>query len=159
MPPVPPFGVYLYQETGETMNRLKQCMAIAVAAGGFWMLPERAGAAEPVMDSKALEAMSKKASSPEAHAKVARQFRLRAEELDAKAEKHEQNAKKLRNAQNPMSAKWPAMARNSSDRETQLAVQARRAAQECYAQASRHINLAVEGQLADRRQDSRDSVE
>jgi competence protein ComGC len=77
-------------------------------------------------------------------------YRLRAEAFEAKAEKHEEEARKLAaRPRNPLEVKWPAMARKSWQRESQLAVQARRAAKECYDLADRHIRLAVEAELAE----------
>jgi hypothetical protein len=134
-----------------TQSIRRQLMIVA-AIGGLWMLPTQARATEPVLEAEALELMSKKAESPEDHAKAAKQFRLRAEALEAKAAKHEENAKKMATGHNPMAQKWPAMVRNGQGREQQLAIQARRAAQECRVQAAKHINLAVEKQLAGNRQ-------
>jgi outer membrane lipopolysaccharide assembly protein LptE/RlpB len=99
---------------------------------------------EPV----ALEAMAREADTPREHAQVAKQYRLRAEDFQAKAAKHEAAARTLRNNRNPMSHKWPAMANGGRERESQLAVQARRAAQECFAIADRHVSLAVESEHA-----------
>jgi hypothetical protein len=136
----------------------KQYQLIAALAAGLWAAPFTARAAEPVMEAGKLEEMSKEANSPAEHAKAAKQFRLRAESLEAKAKKHEENARK-RNSPNPMATKWPAMVRNGTDRESRLAMQARRAAQECYTRAARHVSLAVEGQLAAGGQESGGVVE
>jgi len=102
------------------------------------------------MDAEALERRSKKADTPKEHAALAKEYRLRAEDFDKKAESHQAKANQLRKggSLNPMATKWPAMANNAWQREEQLAMQARRAAEECRQQAARHIGLAVEGQLA-----------
>ncbi len=88
------------------------------------------------------------ANTPKEHAQVAKTYRLRAEAQEAKAAEHEANAKKMRNSHNAMAHKWPAMVNNGWQRESQLAVQARRAAQESRAIAERHLSLAVESQLS-----------
>jgi len=105
-------------------------------------------AAEPVLEAVALEKMSAAAVTASDHARVAKQYRLRAESLETKAKQHEQEARRLGSGHNPMAVKWPAMGRAAAERESRLAVQARRAAQECLARADRHIRLAVEAQLA-----------
>lgn len=130
------------------MKSIANHLAVALMVGGLALVP--ATATEPAVQAKALEQMSKQADTPEEHAAAAKQFRLRAESFEAQAEKHEKNAKEMRNRgpANPMATKWPAMAQSGWQRESQLAIQARRAAQECYARASKHVNLAVEGQLA-----------
>lgn len=56
----------------------------------------------------------------------------RAEQLEAKAAKHEANANELAQNKNynPMRHKWPAMVQAPIERERHLAMQARRAARE-----------------------------
>jgi hypothetical protein len=117
-----------------------------VAIAGLALLPTDIHGSEPVKESAALELKAKQADTPKEHAEVAKQYRLRAESLEAKAAKHEEAARKLRNNTNVMAHKWPAMVNNGWQRESQLAVQARRGAQECYALAAKHVGLAVEGQ-------------
>ena len=127
-------------------NNIGKWTLSAVAAIGLILMPADLSGSEPIKEAAALEAMAKEADTPKEHAQVAKQYRLRAEALEAKAAKHEDNARKMRNSTNAMSHKWPAMVNNSWQRESQLAVQARRAAQECHAIAARHVGLAVEGQ-------------
>jgi hypothetical protein len=130
------------------ISRFGLSAAIAVLAAGVSLTP--AQSAEPMLEAKVLEKMSKNAQTPEDHAKVAKQYRLRAESLQEKAEKHEADARKLRSTNaNPMASKWPAMVNNGADRERRLAMQARRAAQECFELANHHVRLAVETQLAE----------
>ena len=130
----------------DTMKRISATLAI----GSLFVLSLGASPAEPVLQPKAVEELSKNASTPEEHAKAARQLRLRAEALEAKATEHEENARKMRSGANPMATKWPAMVQNGWKRESQLAIQARRAAQECNTRAAKHISLAVEERLAAR---------
>ena len=128
----------------------KTSLAALAAAALLVLLPATAVAKGPAVEPEKLEKLAAKASTPAEHATVAKQYRLRAEALDATAEKHEAEARKLSNGPaNPMAAKWPAMAGRSAQTERQLAVQARRAAQECYARADHHLRLAVEAQLAE----------
>ena len=101
-----------------------------------------------VMPGTISGAESSDANTPKEHAQVAKTYRLRAEAQEAKAAEHEANAKKMRNSTNAMAHKWPAMVNNGWQRESQLAVQARRAAQESRAIADRHLSLAVETQLS-----------
>lgn len=120
-----------------------------VAALALFAFSDRAAAAEPVLEAKVIERMSETAVTASDHARVAKQYRLRAVSLEVKAETHEAEARKLRAVHNPMATKWPAMGRAAEDRENRLAMQARRAAQECYARADHHIRLAVEAELAE----------
>lgn len=105
--------------------------------------------AEKVLEARVLEKMAKEAVSPSQHATVAKQYRLRAESLEQKAAEHDATANKLRTVHNPLAHKWPAIGNQAVEREKKLAMQARRAAQECSALADRHIRLAVEGDLAE----------
>jgi hypothetical protein len=131
------------------MKPARYTLQAAAAVLALVALADRGQAAEPVLEAKAIERMSETATTASDHARVARQYRLRAESLEAKAADHEKEARRLRAVHNPMATKWPAMGRAAEDRETRLAMQARRAAQECYARANRHINLAVEAELAE----------
>jgi hypothetical protein len=125
---------------------IKTPLQIAVVALSFVLFSAPSFAAEPALDATRIERMSKEASTPEQHAAVAKQYRLRAEMFEAKAQQHEAESKKLQRNPSPMAAKWPAMSRNSAERENRLAMEARRAAQECYGRADHHIRLAVEKQ-------------
>jgi hypothetical protein len=132
------------------MNRwMPKTLTMALAAALLLAFPPASTAAEPVDEAK-LEAMARDAKTPAEHAKVAKQYRLRAEAFETNAKKHEEEARKLQaQPRSPLELKWPAMARKPWERETQLAMQARRAAQEAYAVADKHIRLAVEAQLAE----------
>jgi flagellar motor protein MotB len=132
------------------MNRwMPKTLTMALAAALLMAFSPALTAAEPVDEAK-LEAMARDAKSPADHAKVAKQYRLRAEAFEAKANKHEEEARKLQaQPRSPLEMKWPAMARKPWEREAQLAIEARRAAGEAYAAADKHIRLAVETQLAE----------
>jgi len=130
-------------------HTLSKLTVAILMTGAMFMSADHAKASGSPADAEALERRSKEADSPKEHAQLAKEYRLRAEELEAKAEKHLAKANELRKGPpNPMSAKWPAMANSAWKREEQLAMQARRAAEECRQQAARHIDLAVEAQLA-----------
>jgi hypothetical protein len=103
-----------------------------------------------LIDIKELELLAKEAKTPAEHAAVAKHYRLRAEAFETKAVKHEEEAAKLaKRPRHPLESKWPAMVRNAADRERKLAMQARRAAKECFDLADQHIRLAVEAELAE----------
>lgn len=92
-----------------------------------------------------LEQLAEAAQCAAEHGDVARQYRLRAEHLEAKAVKHEEKAAELEaRPKRPMQAKWPAMARKPWVKEREMAVQARRAAKEAQQLADRHVRLGVE---------------
>lgn len=114
-----------------------------------------AAAVEPsagnTIESQELELLARDAKTPAEHANVARHYRLRAEAFEAKATRHEAEARKMsdRTKGHPLSSKWPAMTRNAAAQERQAAMQARRAATESFDLADRHIRLAVEVELAE----------
>lgn len=126
--------------------------AMGILIAGAAIMPwDQAKASDDIAVAEALERRSKEADSPKEHAQLAKEYRLRAEDLEKKAAKHQATANKLRGPNaplNPMAHKWPAMANGGWQREEQLAMQARRAAEECREQAVKHLSLAVEGQLA-----------
>ncbi|MDZ7636690.1 MAG: hypothetical protein U5J83_00280 [Bryobacterales bacterium] len=89
--------------------------------------------------------MAESARSASEHAAVAKAYRLRAEEFAETAERLEAEvAKKQTGPKVGMSSKWPAMSRNSAQREKQQAIAARRAARESQEMAALHTQLAVE---------------
>jgi len=102
--------------------------------------------AEPMMDRTELESVAKAAKTSVDHAKVAKQYRLRAEEWNTKAERHEAEVKRLQaRPRNAMDHKWPAMANNSPlNKERQLAVEARRASVELTERADYHYRASIE---------------
>jgi hypothetical protein len=95
-------------------------------------------------DVARLERLAVEANTPSRHADVARQFRLRAEELNAKAVRHEAEVKRLRAARMPHEHKIPEAVQQPLAREREQALQARRAAREAAQMAQRHTNLSVE---------------
>ncbi len=96
-------------------------------------------------DSSALERMAESAQCAAEHAEVARGYRMRAEQLEAKAVKHEEKAKELEaRPKGPMHHKWPAMAQKPWSKERDLAMQARRAAKESQLLADKHLRLGME---------------
>lgn len=96
-------------------------------------------------DAERLQKQARAASTPSAHAEVARGYQQWADTLDAKAAKHEANVQRMAgdNGYNPIRHKWPAMAAAPAERERRLALQARRAANEARALALKHESLAA----------------
>lgn len=93
---------------------------------------------------------SREATSAREHATLAREYRQRAEALERTARSHEADAARLSaRPRFPHEGKFPAHIRNTGERQHQLAIQSRRAAQEAYERADHHVRLAVEGQLAE----------
>jgi hypothetical protein len=123
----------------------KQIVTGIVAGVLFAITAAAPVAAEPMVDEKKLEVLAKEAKTPADHARVANQYRLRAEAFELKAIEQEAiAAKEAKRTPNPLAAKWPGMARNTAKQARDKAVQARRAAAECYELASRHVALSVE---------------
>lgn len=121
---------------------------LGVAATGLLLtMPAKAGI-DPAKSADEIQTMAKNATSGSDHANVARHYRLRAEELEAKAKRHEEEARKLEKQPLPgMAYKWPAMVPRPAEKERRLAMQARRAANEASKLAARHLHLAVEAGL------------
>lgn len=132
------------------MNNLFKTMTLTAAGTvAVLMLTSagigRAAAAEPVSEMAKLHRMAQEATTSADHAKVAKLFRLQGEAMEAKASTHEKNAKEFEaRPKSPLAHKWPAMAPRQGREERALAVQARRAAQESFDLAAKHIQLAVE---------------
>lgn len=102
-------------------------------------------ASDALNSTAKLEQMAEAAQCAVEHGEVAKQYRLRAEQLEARAVKHEKRAAELEaKPKGPMHAKWPAMARKPWVKERELAIQARRAAKESKQLAERHVQLSVE---------------
>ena len=111
--------------------------------------------AEAMVDSNKLETMAANAKSTGQHAAVAKLYRLQAESFESKAKQHETEARELEaRPGNAMDHKWPAMSSKKRDAEKarQLAVQARRAAQESFQLADRHLRLTIESEFAQKTQ-------
>jgi hypothetical protein len=96
-------------------------------------------------DSADLQAMSKSAVTAKQHEEVAKQYKDRAAEFAKKAEKHEKKAADLMaQPAPPIAHKWPAMQPKPWEKERQLAMQARRAAEESAQLSARHTQMAAQ---------------
>src|SRR5262245_9313294 len=128
----------------ETMrSTLLAAMMAAMTAAMMMGLP--VASAQTPAAAEQLQEMARAADSAGEHAEVAKQYRLRAESLDAEATKHEDEAKKLARSAGAMIYKWPAMA-SGHQRAKEKAVQTRRAAAESRKLADHHVRLSVEAQ-------------
>jgi hypothetical protein len=128
------------------LKRFTRVVAGAITIVGLAFTFANAQVSEPSQNPSELLAMASAAETPRQHAQVAKQYRLLAEAFETKATTHEAAARRLYNNRSPLSFKWPAAPGSGWQRESDLAIQARRAAQESYASAARHIGLAVESQ-------------
>jgi len=132
------------------MNHMMTTMTIAALGAAAAILMTTAGAgramaAEPVTETAKLHRMAREATTAAEHVKVAKLFRLQAEQMEAKAAVHEKKAREYAAApKSPLAHKWPAMAPQKDRQERELAMQARRAASESLEMAARHTQLAVE---------------
>lgn len=102
-----------------------------------------ARASDGLMEDVALAELTRAAATPQEHAQAAKQYRLRAELLEAQAAKHEAAAVAL-STQPPITHKFPSAFASKTSQEKQNAVQARRAAQEARTRAHWHLSRAVE---------------
>ncbi|MCC6367480.1 MAG: hypothetical protein IT165_28495 [Bryobacterales bacterium] len=100
--------------------------------------------AKPRIEAAKLETLAMEARTPEQHAAVSRQFRLRAEALEAEAAGHEANVKRLTKSAGAMVRKWPGMATKPLEAEREKAKEARLAARESRKLAEKHLRLSVE---------------
>jgi hypothetical protein len=125
------------------MIRMRTTFVILVASTILAVAPVAASNAMVKRDK--LEKMAETAKTPKDHVAVAKQYRLQAQQFEQKAVEHETTARKLQSSpHSPMSQKWPAMATQPWVKERQLAMEARRAAEECLEAADRHMLLSVE---------------
>jgi hypothetical protein len=115
----------------------------SIVFGAALTLGVPAVGAERALESKDIEKLAKVAQSPAEHAKVAKHYRLRAESLTEKADRLEREVREQKASPSPMAQKWPAMVVNARERKEQVAMQARRAAQESLMLAERHEDLAA----------------
>ena len=117
---------------------------LGAAILGAWLMlaAPAAYSAEPVLAAKQIEQLAKKANTSDEHAAVAKQYRARAEMLEDEADKLEREVRQRKSATNPVAVKWPAMANGGVAKKERLAMQARRAAQECNQLAAYHQRLA-----------------
>lgn len=135
--------------SGRTLLRLASVVVVTgmvtIASGTAVNAQAGRNAAEDTLAQR-----SQEATTAREHAILAREYRQRAESLERTARAHEADAaKRSARPRFPHESKFPAHIRNTGERQHQLAVQARRAAQEAYARADHHVRLAVEGQLAE----------
>ena len=119
--------------------------SLALGALLAWS-PAAVRGAEPAgtkpLDAAGIERMAKDAKSPADHARVATQYELRGKSLEERADKIEGEVRQDKAAPSAMATKWPAMVVNARERREQSAMQARRAAEECYRLAQHHRTLA-----------------
>lgn len=87
---------------------------------------------------ESLQARSSEAATALEHAALARDFRQRAEQLEAEVATHEAQGRRLLRSAGPMAHKWPSMV-PGLQRAQDRATAARRAAQESRALAARHV--------------------
>src|SRR5262245_11261110 len=127
-------------KTGRIQKLIQFALSIAVMGT---MLALRAAAGDTRVSGERLQAMASEAKTEGDHAEVARQYRLRAEALDAEAAQHEQRAKDLDRSAGAMAYKWPALV-SGRQRVKEKAVQTRRFAAESRRLADHHIRMAVE---------------
>ena len=100
-------------------------------------------AGERAANEKELTQMARAAASPAQHANVATQYMARAEALDAKADKLEQELRDSdTRAKTAMDQKWPGLMAGMRERKEKLAMQTRRAAQESRDLAMHHSRLS-----------------
>lgn len=95
---------------------------------------------------EAIHVQAAKADTAPEHAAVAKQYRLQAEALGAKAAEHEKKAEDITRASGAIVRKFPGMASSRLQSEKTKAVEARRAQREAMQLADRHIRLSVEAQ-------------
>lgn len=98
---------------------------------------------------ESLQARSSEAATAMEHAALARDFRQRAEQLEAELAAHEAQGRRLLRSAGPMAHKWPSMV-PGLQRAQDRATAARRAVQESRVLAARHLQMAVEAQVATR---------
>jgi hypothetical protein len=103
-------------------------------------------AAQQLIALEQVHNMAATANTAAKHAEVAKQYRLHAEALEAKAVEHEKNVAAMSRNTSATVKKWPGMATRQLQTEKQKAVEARRAARQTMALADRHMRLAVEAQ-------------
>jgi hypothetical protein len=102
--------------------------------------------AQSLIALEQVHAMAERAVTPAAHAEVAKQYRLHAEALEAKAVAREKEAEGYRRSLGSTARKWPGMATGKLRSAQADAAEYRRAAAETRLLADRHIRLAVEAQ-------------
>lgn len=135
------------------MNGITSIKSVSIAAlvAGFLLTGTSAALAQARQSAEdTLARRSQEATTAREHAGIAREYRLRAEALDKQAKAYEaEAARKSARPRFPVEGKMVAHIRNTGERERQLAVQTRRAAEQALERADHHVRLAVEGQLAE----------
>ncbi|HYP13800.1 MAG TPA: hypothetical protein VEQ63_07740 [Bryobacteraceae bacterium] len=125
------------------MTRIKTIVGVLLTSAVLAAAP--ASAANAMVERSKLEKMAETAKTPKDHVEVSKQYRLQAAEFEQKAAKHESEARRLQSASgNPMAQKWPGMVNQTSAKQRQLAMEARRAAKECLEASDRHMRMSVE---------------
>ena len=121
-------------------------LAATTMFGMLLALTPAAPAAEKTVEPKKIAQLAKDAKTSSEHTEVAKQYREHAVSLEKRAVRFEEEAR-VQDAgpTRAMEQKWPAMIVNARERKAQMAVQARRAAQESLALAERHEKLAQRG--------------
>jgi hypothetical protein len=115
-------------------------LVLALGLAGF----ASSAAAQDTPALREVHLMAKDATTTEEHAAVARQYRLQAEALTAKAVEHETEVARLLRSSGPLAHKWPAMASKGAQREKDLAIAARHASRESLRLADYHVRMSVE---------------
>jgi hypothetical protein len=130
------------------MNRQKNRTVCTILMGVLLTLaPAAVNGAEPARTAPPSAAevakLAKEARTPADHAEVAKKYELRAKALEQKADKVEREIQRERaTPPSVMETRWPAMVANARERREQLAMQNRRAAEECFRLAAHHRTLA-----------------
>lgn len=125
--------------------KIRQMVSAGVMVGvlGVAPLALAQSAQEPQLEQRADAARTARE-----HSTVARDYRERGERFEAAAREHEMAARRYDRASTPLDRKWPGSTMRPATKERQLAMEARRAAQESFALADRHLRSSVEA-LAD----------
>jgi hypothetical protein len=104
--------------------------------------------AEPEIPS--LEARARTARTAQQHAELSREYRQRAESLEAKAREHVSEIERLaRRSPDPMAAKWRHAIKDPMVKAREQLAETHRAAFEARTLATRHAQLAIELGVAD----------
>jgi hypothetical protein len=130
------------------MSRLTNGTMWAFLSGVLLALaPVTLRGTEPVQtaprEAADLGKLAKRANSPSDHLEVAKMYERRATTLDATADRLERElGREKATPPSVMETRWPAMVVNARERREQLAMQSRRAAEECFRLAAHHRSLA-----------------
>jgi hypothetical protein len=124
------------------MKSSLKSLTLSIAIGTLLAIPG-AFADERVPDIKEITQMAKSADTPAEHERVARSYVLHARALEFKAEKLEREVQAQRTGPTRgMEQKWPGLIKTKRQRNEQLAMQTRRAAEESLRLAEYHSKLA-----------------